>query len=92
MEQLYNPDAPSAGLLALLKFALWQVLWVEPSSGDFPCYISAECICAVMGSSRGANCQVIIVLQAMTDRLSTGTTSKRMLLAYAVLHHASDCI
>ena len=28
-EQLYDPDAPAAGLLALLKFALWQVLWVE---------------------------------------------------------------
>ena len=36
IEQLYSPDAPSAGLLALLKFALWQVLWVEPSSGDYP--------------------------------------------------------
>ncbi|KAL3150396.1 hypothetical protein ABBQ32_000234 [Trebouxia sp. C0010 RCD-2024] len=33
IEQLYTSDAPSAGLLALLKFALWQVLWVEPSTG-----------------------------------------------------------
>ncbi|KAA6423490.1 MAG: E3 ubiquitin- ligase UPL6 [Trebouxia sp. A1-2] len=33
LEQLYNPDSPAAGLLSLLKFALWQVLWVEsPSS------------------------------------------------------------
>ena len=33
LDQLHNPDAPSAGLLALLKYALWQVLWVEsPSS------------------------------------------------------------
>lgn len=36
LHQLYTSDAPSAGLLALLKFALWQVLWVEPSTGDFP--------------------------------------------------------
>lgn len=33
-EQLYSPDAPAAGLLPLLKFALWQVLWVEPITGD----------------------------------------------------------
>ncbi|DBB12911.1 TPA: hypothetical protein ACH3X3_005665 [Trebouxia sp. C0006] len=33
LDQLYNPDSPAAGLLSLLKFALWQVLWVEsPSS------------------------------------------------------------
>ncbi|DBA78986.1 TPA: hypothetical protein ACH3X1_008854 [Trebouxia sp. C0004] len=33
LDQLYNPDSPTAGLLPLLKFALWQVLWVEsPSS------------------------------------------------------------
>ena len=31
IEQLYKADAPAAGLLALLKFALWQVLWVEAS-------------------------------------------------------------
>ena len=36
IQQLYSPDAPAAGLLALLKFALWQVLWVEPSTGDLP--------------------------------------------------------
>ena len=36
IEQLYSPDAPAAGLLSLLKFALWQVLWVEPSTGDYP--------------------------------------------------------
>lgn len=35
-QQLYTSDAPSAGLLALLKYALWQVLWVEPSTGNSP--------------------------------------------------------
>ena len=32
LEELYSPHAPAAGLLALLKHALWQVLWVESSS------------------------------------------------------------
>ena len=35
--QLYDPDAPAAGLLALLKFALWQVLWVESPTSKSPC-------------------------------------------------------
>lgn len=32
LEELYDSYRPEAGLLALLKFALWQVLWVESSS------------------------------------------------------------
>jgi hypothetical protein len=39
LDQLYNPDSPAAGLLPLLKFALWQVLWVESPS--------SECLVAV---------------------------------------------
>ena len=33
--ELYNPAAPQRGLLALLKHALWQTLWVDygPPSG-----------------------------------------------------------
>lgn len=31
LEQLHNTAQPNTGLLALLKFALWQVLWVESS-------------------------------------------------------------
>jgi hypothetical protein len=33
--ELYNPAAPLRGLLALLKHALWQTLWVDygPPSG-----------------------------------------------------------
>ena len=34
LDQLYNPDAPAAGLLPLLKFALWQTLWVESPSSE----------------------------------------------------------
>ena len=33
--ELYDPAAPQRGLLALLKHALWQTLWVDngPPSG-----------------------------------------------------------
>ena len=34
IDQLYNTDTPSAGLLALLKFALWQVLWIESGTSE----------------------------------------------------------
>lgn len=34
LDQLYTSDKPNAGLLALLKYALWQVLWVDASPGQ----------------------------------------------------------
>ena len=34
LEELYNSKRPEAGLLALLKFALWQVLWAESSTSE----------------------------------------------------------
>ncbi len=37
--ELYDPAAPQRGLLALLKHALWQTLWVDngpPSGVELP--------------------------------------------------------
>lgn len=37
LDELYSPDNPRAGVLALLKFALWQAIWVEaaPVPGEW---------------------------------------------------------
>ena len=32
LTELYDPAAPRLGVLALLKFALWHVLWTESAS------------------------------------------------------------
>ena len=51
LQELYDPEAPAAGLLALLKFALWQVLWVESPSSECTClshlqaYHTGHCSC-----------------------------------------------
>ena len=45
LTELYDPAAPRSGVLALLKFALWHVLWTESTSshGEQPsCPLSAR--------------------------------------------------
>ncbi len=39
--ELYDPAAPQRGLLALLKHALWQTLWVDNGPPSGPCCVSA---------------------------------------------------
>ncbi len=53
-EELYNPDAPSAGLMALLKFALWQVLWVESASSKLLDWLPLSCSCTHLQVARHA--------------------------------------
>ena len=54
LDELHSTDRPDAGLLALLKFALWQVLWVEASSSGSSMAMSAHS-CLHMSVARTRN-------------------------------------
>ncbi|KAK9829627.1 hypothetical protein WJX72_006957 [[Myrmecia] bisecta] len=65
LSELYDPAAPSAGVLAMLKFAIWQALWVEsaPLPGGWSAPAAAlraalkEAIGKLLGQLYDRNCR-----------------------------------
>ncbi len=80
LDQLYNPDSPAAGLLPLLKFALWQVLWVESPS--------SECSVPICRSDMRAS---IVCGSALRTHVSGNVTVLVLLAFHAFeLQHPND--